>query len=97
VSRSGVVLAPHRVRLLDREADGLLLAQVGPLLRLVEQPLQEVAAGGVLDDLVIGPVASRCRARSRNDPLVEFDGARRAVAMATAYLGVHHLPWRPAA
>jgi hypothetical protein len=52
------------VKLLNRQTRGLLLAQVGPLLRLVEQPLQEVAAEGVLDDLVIGPGGvARLRAR----------------------------------
>jgi hypothetical protein len=40
---------------LDREARGLVLAQVGPLLRLVEQALEEIAAEGLFDDLVIGP------------------------------------------
>jgi hypothetical protein len=39
-SRGGVALAPHRVKLLNRQARRLVLAQVGPLLRLVEQALR---------------------------------------------------------
>jgi hypothetical protein len=75
------------VKLLNCQARGLLLVQVGPLLRLVEQPLQEVAAEGILDDLVIGPggVARFC-ARATSLSSSSTWTVRRAVAMTTAYL-----------
>jgi hypothetical protein len=74
------------VKLLNRQARGLLLAQVGPLLRRVEQALQEVAAEGILDDLVIGPAGvARLRARETSLSSSSTWTVRRAVAMTTAY------------